>query len=173
MPTLTATLATAPDAAAVFALLASAGAHLAAHGYSNWQPPYPRERIERDISAGAVWIVRDSASDGTPVATYMLRAAPVRAYTGIVWGAPDANARYLNRLAVHATRMGEGIGAWCLAYIAECCARDGVSAVRCDVVAGNLPLRRFYERAGYEVRGAREHSGWEFAVYETLIANNG
>jgi hypothetical protein len=33
-----------------------------------------------------------------------------------------------------------------------------------------VPLRRFYERYGYESRGNRFHSGWRFEVYERMIA---
>ena len=82
---------------------------------------------------------------------------------------PDAIARYLNRLAVDPRHQGLGIGRWCLEQVAEECARDGATAVRCDVLQANVPLRRFYERHGYEARGERFHSGWYFAVYERVL----
>lgn len=83
------------------------------------------------------------------------------------------SARYLNRLAVDPARTGQGIGRWCLAHLAESCARHGVTAIRCDVLAANAPLRRFYERAGYALRGTRTHSGWEFVCYERGVTRDG
>lgn len=161
-------IATPPDAEAVHALLADAGDALAARGFNNWLPAYPRDRVADDIAAQVVRVVRDTA--GTVVATYMLRSAPRHPYEGIAWGASDdAAARYLNRLAVAPSHEGQGIGRWCLGRIAEECASKEVAAVRCDVLAVNLAVRRFYERNGYELRGARRHSGWEFAVYEKVL----
>jgi ribosomal protein S18 acetylase RimI-like enzyme len=167
MVSFTASLATRDDLDAVHALLATAGDALAAGGFDNWQPAYPMERLKADVAQGVVWAVRDAR--GALVATYMLRTAPVRPYEGIAWAEPDANARYLNRLAVHPTRQGEGIGRWCMTHMAESCARDGATVIRCDVVLSNLALCRFYERNGYEGRGERRHSGWDFTVYELQI----
>jgi len=51
--------------------------------------------------------------------------------------------------------QGRGIGHWCLEQVDLECRRDGATAVRCDVLQANVPLRRFYERHGYEARGER------------------
>lgn len=160
--------ATARDAGDVHALLEAAATRLAARGFPNWLPVYARELLEADIAAQIVHAVRDA--DGALVATFMLRTEPARPYAGIEWGQPDGTPRYLNRLAVAPKHQGFGIGRWCLARIAEQCAADGVTAVRCDVLQANVPLRRFYERYGYESRGNRFHSGWRFEVYERMIA---
>ena len=158
------------DAEAVYELLAAAGRRLAMEGFHNWDPPYPRQRVAADIDEGAVFVVRSGPlSDlgaGALVATYALRAAPVRAYAPAPWADPDAPARYLNRLAVGPRVQGRGVGGWCLAHVATQAATEGARAVRCDVLAANVGLRRFYERAGYRVCGTRTHSGWEFACYE-------
>jgi hypothetical protein len=45
----------------------------------------------------------------------------------------------------------------------------GASAVRCDVIADNLRLCRFYAQHGYRACGTREHSGWCFRCYECRI----
>jgi GNAT superfamily N-acetyltransferase len=153
----------------VYELLAAAGLKLSAQGFNNWVPAYPRSRIHADIAEGALFVVRvieATDSTGRLIATYALRSAPVRPYDPAPWPVPDAPARYLNRLAVDPSQQGRGIGRWCLAHIAEVSAREGASAIRCDVIAANAPLRRFYESAGYVARGSRQHSGWEFACYE-------
>jgi GNAT superfamily N-acetyltransferase len=168
-----ASLATADHVDAVYALLSAAGERLAARGFPNWLPAYPRERVAENVSEGIVWMV--SEGDGgrraeVMVATWTLRPIPTHPYAGIAWHDAHAIARYLNRLAVTPEHQGRGIGRWCLARIAEQCAGDAVAAVRCDVLQAHVPLRRFYERHGYESRGNRFHSGWRFEVYERVLA---
>jgi GNAT superfamily N-acetyltransferase len=167
-----ATLAAPDDIDAVHALLSAAGDRLATRGFPNWLPAYPRERVAENVSDRIVWIVRD-ASDDAVVATYTLRPLSVHPYKDVEWADASAVARYLNRLAVHPAHQGRGVGRWCLQRVAEQCATDGATAVRCDVLQANVPLRRFYERNGYALRGDRFHSGWRFAVYERVIAATG
>lgn len=159
-------VATPADVDPIHALLAAAGERLAKRGFPNWVPAYPRSRVAENVDDGIVRVVR---SDGELVATFTLRPLATHPYHGIEWHDPDAIARYLNRLAVDPRHQGLGIGRWCLEQVAEECARDGAAAVRCDVLQANVPLRRFYERHGYEERGERFHSGWYFAVYERVL----
>jgi len=83
---------------------------------------------------------------------------------------PGLRAWYLNRLAVNPSVQGSGIGRWCLTHLTERARTDRIEAIRCDVLAANLALRRFYQRAGYRDWGTRTHSGWEFACYELRVA---
>lgn len=161
------TSATPLDLAEVHLLLESASTRLAERGFPNWLPAYPRDRLTADIDAGVVQVVRDAL--GTIVATYMLRREPVRPYIEMAWGDSPGNARYLNRFAVLPERTAQGIGSWVLRQLHRECTVAGVDAVRCDVLRANVPLRRFYERLGYERRGERAHSGWEFTVYERVL----
>lgn len=171
MPAYHVSLARAADTEVVYALLAAAGEMLAGQGFANWTPPYSRVRLAADIALNVVWVVRDA--EGALVATYALRAAPVRPNDPAPWTDPDAPARYLNRLAVDPLRHGRSIGRWCLDRIAAECARQGVRAIRCDVLAANERLCRFYESAGYVGRGRRGHSGWEFTCYEKVLDARG
>lgn len=156
----------ADDAAVVHALLADAGRTMAAHGFHNWDPPYPLERVTADIAEREVWLVQD---DGVAVATYTLAPTPVRAYEFVPWSDPDARALYLNRLAVAPALQRHGIGAACLGAIDAHAREVGARAVRCDVLEANEALCAFYERHGYVRRGARAHSGWTFACYERVL----
>ncbi|HEX5819939.1 MAG TPA: GNAT family N-acetyltransferase [Gemmatimonadales bacterium] len=166
-PACIAALATTDDIDAVFELLANAGRHLTAQGFRNWETPYPRARITTDIEAGAIVVVRRAACcDGRLAATYSIRRDAVRVYVPEPWTEPHVPARYLNRLAVDPALQGTGIGAWCLTHLEREARREGVRAIRCDVLTENYRLRRFYERWGYVARGARSHSGWDFTCYE-------
>lgn len=161
------TLARPLDLAEVHDLLDAAGQRLAARGFPNWLPAYPRDRLTTDIDEGIVRVVRDVM--GTIVATFMLRNTPVHSYHGITWGDDNAKARYLNRLAVLPERHGQGIGAWCLRQIHNESMGASFGAIRCDVLQANVPLRRFYEDHGYVRRGERYHTGWHFTVYERVL----
>ena len=163
---LRALVATPADVDSVYALLAAAGELLSKRGFPNWLPPYPRARVAENVDDGIVRVVH---SAGVLIATYTLRPLATHPYQGIEWQDPDAIARYLNRLAVDPRHQGRGVGRWCLEQVAEECTRDGASAVRCDVLQANVPLRRFYERYGYVARGERFHSGWAFTVYERVL----
>jgi hypothetical protein len=46
-----------------------------------------QRQVAADVAGGVLYLVRDAASaDGAPVATYTLRAAPVRPYEPPPWG---------------------------------------------------------------------------------------
>lgn len=159
--------ATPADAAALFALMAAAADRLAARGYGNWLPHYPADRIAADTVERDVWAVHAARAPGAPlVAVFMLGAAPKTPYAPGAWPDRDAPAIYLNRIAVHPAWQGRGVASWCLARADALARAAGASVIRCDVLAANTGLRGFYERHGYVKRGARTHSGWEFACYE-------
>ena len=149
----------------VHAVLASAGEALAQQGFRNWLPPYSLERIFSDIEHREVFVVEDESG---LVATYTLGRDALPPYVPEPWPVGGLDALYLNRLAVHPSRQGEGLGSWCLARIAEHSRATGFAAVRCDVLAANAVLCAFYERHGYVERGRRSRSGFEFASYELL-----
>lgn len=163
--------ATARDQEAIYTLLAEAGARLAADGYFNWTPPYPRERIAADLAGGVMHLVfsPEGNSRDAPLATYTLRAEPVHSYRPPPWPRPSLRAWYLNRLAVSVAAQGNGVGSWCLEHLRRAATAAKIQAIRCDVLADNRALCAFYGRAGYQACGRRAHSGWEFGCYELRL----
>lgn len=155
------------DAPAVQALLAAAGEALARQGFANWLPPYPLERLARDVDERDVYVVH--SADAEVAATFTLAPTAARPYQPAPWPDADLPAQYLNRLAVAPALQGRGLGSWCLREIERLARAAGARAIRCDVLAANAVLRRFYERHGYVARGKRSHSGWTFACYERLL----
>jgi ribosomal protein S18 acetylase RimI-like enzyme len=156
------------DAVAVHALLATAGEALGRQGFRNWLSPYPVDRILHDIDVRDVFVVEDRSE---LAATFTLGREAIPPYVPEPWPVPTLEALYLNRLAVHPSRQGEGLGSWCMTRIAEHTRVAGAAAVRCDVLAANRVLCAFYERHGYVERGRRSRSGFEFACYELLTSN--
>jgi GNAT superfamily N-acetyltransferase len=156
----------AADAAAVHAVLAACGAHLARQGYHNWNPPYPLSRLVADVAAREVWAVWMA---DRVVATFTLGTTPPHPADPPAWREPGAPALYLSRLAVDPAAQGRGLGAWCMGRV-ERRARDlGCRSVRFDVLAANAGLRGFYERLGYQLRGERTRAPYTFACYDALV----
>lgn len=180
--------ATVDDARQLHDLVAVAGRAMAEQGFANWLSPDATERFVEDMTTREVYLViasriktRDGVRpqlefskwgqtpNGGPIATFTLGASARRPYSPEPWLDPLSSALYLNRLAVDPLIQGGGIGGWCLEQIERLARERGARAVRCDVLTANARLRRLYERFGYEARGSRSHSGWEFTCYERLI----
>jgi GNAT superfamily N-acetyltransferase len=159
--------ATPEDVDAVHALLAAAGEHLARRGWTNWLPPYARDRLAADVVEREMWMAHDD--EGALVATFTLAPSPPIPYEPPPWPEPALPARYLNRLAVDPAQHGRGLGAWCLGEIDRIARESGAAAVRCDVLAANASLCAFYERHGYVRHGERSRRGWTFACCEGVL----
>lgn len=158
--------AEAVDIPAVAALLSEAGAELARQGFGNWSEPYPAQRLLADLTNRQVvggW------RDGALVACFLLGATAPVPYEDLHWPAGEIPAAYLNRMAVAPPHQGRGLGAECLTEVHRRAAALGARVVRCDVLAANARLGRFYARHGYRHAGRRVHSGWEFNCLERLL----
>jgi GNAT superfamily N-acetyltransferase len=158
--------ATVDDASRLHELVVAAGLAMAEQGFRNWLSPVTAERFVEDIGTREVYVVSDR---GLAVGTFTLAATARRPYSPEPWLDPGAPALYLSRLAVDPPLQGGGIGGWCLGRIERLARERGARAVRCDVLTANTRLCRLYERFGYEQRGERAHSGWDFTCYERLI----
>jgi ribosomal protein S18 acetylase RimI-like enzyme len=158
--------ATHEDAPAIHALLVQCGRAMSAAGFDNWNPPATLERVQKDIAQREVYI----ALEGNEIiATVTAAQEPTVPYQKPRWKDNRADALYVNRLAVKPDRQGSGLGSW-LTKKMEDRARDlEVRFVRLDALADNEPLQFFYERARYEPRFEREHSGWRFVCFEKLL----
>lgn len=161
--------AEAADLPSVAALLAAAGAELARQGFQNWIEPYPVPRLLADLAERQVvggW------QDGALLACFLLGRTPVVPYEDLHWPAGPAPAAYLNRMAVAPPHQGRGLGAACLTEVHHRAAALGARVVRCDALAANARLGRFYARHGYRHAGRRVHSGWEFDCLERLLGED-
>jgi len=159
--------ATAADVAPLRAMLAACGRRLAEQGFLNWTTADPGARLPADVETREVYAVRDG---GALCASLTLGREPMHPYPLGFWPDGRVAALYLNRLAVHPARQGEGIGAECLRFAESRAATLGCEVVRLDVLTANAGLRRFYERLGYDPRGERAHSGWTFTAHEKRVA---
>ena len=133
------------DVDEIVAMLSEAARWLLSRGIRQWPDPFPRDRVERLVCRGDVYIAR---LDGEPVATLALRWADPA-----FWGEQPDNAGYVHALAVRRSHGGCGLGArlldWAQAEVVAC----GREFLRLDCLIENDALRRYYEGQGFEPRG--------------------
>ena len=129
----------------IVAVLTEAALWLRARGIEQWPDPFPRERVERLVRRGDFYL---ASLNGHSVGTLaLLWSDPA------VWGEQPDDAGYVHALAVRREHAGHGLGARLLHWAgAEVVAR-GREYLRLDYLAENRPLRRYYERQGFEPRG--------------------
>ena len=135
-------------------------------GFDNWNPPASLQRIRDDVESREVYVMY---ADGNLIATITAATEPTIPYTESLWASEGQHSLYVNRLAVHPDHQGSGVGARLTAAMEGRALELGCGAVRLDALAENEKLIRFYERAGYETRFERSHSGWRFACMEKVL----
>lgn len=125
------------EAKVVLAVLDEAAAWLSARGIRQWPTSFRREWIEPALSNGRVLLAR---LNGTVVGTLTLE------WTDPLW-TDDGAAGYLHRLAVR--RAAAGIGAQLLGWAGTAVRKCDRRLLRLDCSADNMPLRIYYNRAGF------------------------
>jgi ribosomal protein S18 acetylase RimI-like enzyme len=113
-----------------------------------WPRPAPPEAIAWSIERHTTYL---AYREGKAIATFTLQASDEA-----TWGAVPDDALYLHGLAVCRAFAGQQIGERLLQLAAEISKAAGKHYLRLDCWAGNEPLSRYYERAGFEYRGTKE-----------------
>ena len=97
-------------------------------------------------------------------------------YNGISWQV-EANAdevTVIHILCVHPNFSGRGFAKEMLAFVFSLARENAQKAVRLDVLEGNLPAEKLYEKAGFKYIDTSvmyyEDTGWtNYKLYEFLI----
>lgn len=137
------------DAAAIAALRDACARWQQRSGITQWNPgEVSTEQVAGQIDRRQWWVVRDG---GLVAAVRLLAADPQ------VWPDPGpAKALYIHGLMAARSTAGKGRGRLLLDWAETRAAQDGCAAARLDCVAGNRPLRAYYEHRGYLPRGRRD-----------------
>jgi ribosomal protein S18 acetylase RimI-like enzyme len=136
------------DAAEVADILEEARQWLISKGITDqWPCPAPPEAIAWSIERHTTYL---AYREGKAIATFTLQASDET-----TWGPLPDEAQYLHGLAVRRAFAGQQIGGRLLQLAAEISRAAGKQYLRLDCWAGNEPLSRYYERAGFEYRGTK------------------
>jgi len=110
-------------------------------GFDNWPEQFPRRLVAGNAERDELYVVERG---GLTVATLVLQWNDE-----FFWGADDAHAGYVHRLAVRRAHAGGGLGYRLLAWAGERVLEHERRVLRLDVVSENRRLRAFYEAAGF------------------------
>ncbi len=140
---------------------------------------YPcRESIKNAVLRGEQYICIDE--DGAAVGAFVLNEDPAGDYGSGGWSVQLEEGEYLiiHTLAVLPESAGRGIGGYMVRYCIDKARNEGYKAVRLDVVPGNIPARRLYEKEGFMFAGKKDLRRGiaaipEFELYELNFDNAG
>ena len=147
-------LAEEKDLPEIMEIIRQAQRRIGELGIDQWQDGYPDESVIRgDLDRKEGYLLRSEADE--PLAYMAVSFAGEPNYDVIYegdWGADVAYA-VLHRVAVNENYLRRGAGAALVREAQAMCQKQGVSCMRVDTHAGNLPMQRMLEKNGFERRG--------------------
>lgn len=138
--------------AALCAMTDSAKAQLKGLGIDQWQKGYPAETVwVSDIEKQISWV---AVENGEVLGAFMFQTAPEVSYAKIdgAW-LTDGGYASLHRVCVAEQSKGKGVAGAMFRHGFELAKQAGLPSVRIDTHAGNLPMRRALEKAGFTCCG--------------------
>ncbi len=122
--------------------------------YPGWKKGvYPvRFDAEKALMKNALYIAR---IEGKTAGTIILKHEPEDGYKKGKWLVKD-DYRYIYvvyTLAVHPNFLKCGVGKELLMFAEQVARKEGCVSIRLDVVKGNIPAERLYQKCGYQLIG--------------------
>lgn len=124
--------------------------------YPNWSSAHPGDQGIRDaIAAGEQYMC---VENGTVLGALVLNENPEGAYDAGAWREKLENGDFLviHALAVDPSFARRGIGAFMVEQCIGIALQGGYRALRLDVVPGNFPAARLYQKKGFVYAGTRD-----------------
>lgn len=138
-------------------LYAQAVKYLESHvNYPKWHSDYPcRDSIRSCIQTRTQFICMEN---GCPVGAVVLNEEPGGRYEAVSWASSLRQGEYLvlHTLAVSPVCYGQGVGSKMVALCIQYARKNGYKAIRLDVVPGNVPAIRLYEKMGFTYAGTAD-----------------
>ena len=122
-------------------------------GIDQWQDGYPEpEMMARDIELGQLYVFADGERVSAVAALSLL---PEPVYDAIEDGAWQSYSPYLtiHRMALDDASRGGGLAGQMLAWAVQIARKNNCNAIRVDTHRGNVAMRRFLAKNGFEYRG--------------------
>ncbi|WAB85214.1 GNAT family N-acetyltransferase [Microcella daejeonensis] len=151
------------DVPALTALVHAAYAELGAQGLNFTAVDQDDRTTRYRTFAGSSWIVHDA---GELIATATVSFPPGEVLRGLSAVARDPATAWLNQLAVHPARRGEGHARLLLDRCLEHACEVGATSIGLDTAAPASTLRLLYEHWGF---GDREIIHWPGKTYDSVV----
>jgi len=137
---------------ALCAITDSAKAQLKGLGIDQWQKGYPSEEVWiSDIEKGITWV---AVENGKVLGAFMFQTEPEPSYAEIngAWLTEGDYASF-HRVCVAEESKGSGVAGELFRHGFDLARKLGLPSVRIDTHAGNLPMKRALEKAGFTFCG--------------------
>lgn len=141
------------DIPEIMNIIRDAQASMKLLGISQWQNGYPNENsFAKDIAEGISHVYEE---DGEIVATAAIFTAPEPDYAKIYDGEWKTSGDYgvVHRIAVKKEVKRGGYASKMIEYAAELTRQAGYGSIRIDTHEGNIPMRTFLKKQGFEECG--------------------
>lgn len=141
------------DIPEIMNIIRDAQASMKLLGISQWQNGYPNENsFAKDIAEGISYVYEE---EGKIVATAAIFCAPEPDYAKIYDGTWKTNEGYgvIHRVAVKKEAKRAGYAAKMIEYAAQMTREAGYGSLRMDTHEGNIPMRSFLKKQGFEECG--------------------
>lgn len=141
------------DIPAIMNIIRDAQASMKLLGISQWQNGYPNENsFAKDIAEGISYVYEE---EGEIVATAAIFTAPEPDYANIYEGEWKTKGNYgvVHRIAVKKEVKRGGYAAKMIEHAAELTHTAGYGSIRIDTHEGNIPMRTFLKKQGFEECG--------------------
>ncbi len=135
-------------------LVREAQAFMRGLGIDQWQDGYPEpETLMEDIRVGRLYVLAEGNAVRA-MAALLLTEEPVYASIDGAWRTPDG-AKYLtlHRMATDDAARGREVAARMLAEAERIARENDCASVRADTHPGNVAMRRFLQKHGFEYCG--------------------
>lgn len=145
--------------------------------YPGWKKGvYPvREDAENGLREECLFVVQKK---NMIIGTFMLRHKPEDGYKNAVWLTENDYSRIyvVYTLAVHPNYLQHGVGMQILKYVDNFARKEHCISIRLDVVKGNIPAERLYQKNGYKLintvsLGYEEYGLPWYNLYEKVLQN--
>ena len=146
--------ATQYDIEAVSTLYGDVCDYLSSHiNYPGWQKDiYPAKAdAQSSFDEGTLYICRGNNGNAI-IGSVVLKHAPGNCYSGEHWLTPDDYEKIyvIHTLAVHPDYNHLGVGKYMMNAIEEMAKKEHCISIRLDVVKGNVPAEKLYQKCGYQ-----------------------
>lgn len=145
-------LATLEDVDDLVVIIRDLSRWLKTKGIHQWSESFRHEVLEKEISRGELYVVREH---GQVIATVALSTE-----AGELWDHVTENAVYLHRLAIPRSRSGGKLGEALMAWAESEARKQGASLLRLVCDASNAFLPPYYRKLGYRSQGQKFYEPW-------------
>ena len=133
--------------------------------FCTWDESYPgEEEIRNDLACGTLYVLEEN---GGLIGAVSI--VPENELDGLDCWQVSENAREFARVVLRPDCQGKGLSVSLVEGILQELRNRQAAAVHIAVAEGNVPARRLYRKAGFDIRGEADLYGHHFILCEKIL----